>query len=106
MQCPKCKQEFTRPKNEIIKHGDKSFFRSACPSCGHIMQEEKLFFGRLNRILAIVLLVPFIFIFLIILSIIIKKHFPMNYIMLSSLLVVSVLLLLLIPKVRQIFKNK
>ena len=107
MICPKCKKDFFKPTHDIYKHGKHSMLRNSCPHCNHIISDKKINSGQLNRVLHIVFLAPFIFIALILLTIVAgKTKTDINYTVLSSLSISAILLLLIISQIRSKIQPK
>lgn len=105
MLCPECKKEFTRPKNVIYKHGNQNFLKSSCPFCSYVLKEEKISVGKHARLFGIIVLVPFVFIALLLLSFAVKNSFTVNYLELTTLTISSIFLLLFISEIRKKIKK-
>ena len=105
MICPKCKFEFSSTKNKIYKHGNKHIMKISCPNCKTVLKEEKSF-SQTNRLLGILLALPFIFFSVLLSGIVVKQNYNINYQEMMAMILVSVLLLVIIKYFRDYLISK
>lgn len=100
MICPKCKNEFSKTKNIIYKHGKKNFLRMSCPKCGNIIKEE-VSLSQFHRLLNIIVVLPIVFFFVLLSGIVVKSNFNINHNEMIAMVLINVFLLMLIKTFKQ-----
>ncbi|MDA3840638.1 MAG: hypothetical protein PF572_06165 [Patescibacteria group bacterium] len=106
MICPKCKNEFKKAEHIVYKHGSKNFLKSTCPKCDYVLSDKKTMLGKVERLIALLVISPFIFFAFLLFSLTIKNSISLTYLNLLALTIFSIFLLFLIGEIRKKVQNR